>query len=438
MQKGDEKMKSIWSNLRPDFPQFSSLDGDLKTDVLVIGGGIAGILCAYQLTKAGVDCVLVEGKQLCSGVTQNTTAKITAQHGLMYDKTLKRFGNEQAKLYYEANTKAIDQFRSLSQEYPCDFEEKTAYLYSRDNLKKLEEEIRAYDTLGIPHVFETKTHLPFETVGAVGMTGQAQFHPLKLIKGLLQEIKCYENTFVTEIQEKTAITSHGNITAKNIILATHFPLVNIPGLYFLKLKQHRSYVVALKGAPDVGGMYIDENQKGYSFRNYKDMLLLGGGGHPTGKKGGGLLAVRNLAQESYPRSEEVYNWAAQDCMTLDHLPYIGIHRRSTMNLFVATGFNKWGMTGSMMAASVLTDLITIGHSPYEAVLSPQRSILRPKLFANIGSAAFNLLRIGKRCPHMGCALKWNAVEKSWDCPCHGSRFDEHGHVINNPAKRSKN
>ncbi len=429
-------MQSLWLETSKDLHEpRPSLDKNIKTDVLVIGGGIAGVLCAYMLGKKGVPCILVGAKQIGSGVTQNTTAKITVQHGLIYQDLLKKFGHEQAQKYYAINKRAVDEFAALAETYPCDFERKSAFVYSLNNRQMLEVEAKAYGKLGIESRFDESPPLPFKTAGAVGVAEQAQFHPLKLLYAVSKQVEIYENTFVTAIEGNKAITKNGIIAAKNIILGTHFPLVNIPGFYFVKMYQHRSYVLALQNATQVGDMYVDERQNGHSFRNYNDLLLLGGGDHRTGQKGGGWQELRQLAKRAYPNAIERFAWATQDCMTLDSVPYIGIHRKSAQNLYVATGFNKWGMSGSMASAMVLSDLIALGKSEYADLFSPQRSMLHAQLFLNIAHATQGLLSFGKRCPHMGCALRFNPHERTWDCSCHGSRFSEDGHIVDNPAKR---
>lgn len=230
------------------------------------------------------------------------------------------------------------------------------------------------------------------------------------------------------------MTEHGTITADKIIVATHFPFLNKHGSYFLKMYQSRSYVMAFEQAPQVDGMYVDEAQKGLSFRNYKDLLLIGGGDHRTGKQGGNWKELAEFAGKYYPGAKETYRWAAQDCMTLDGVPYIGHYSGHTPELYVATGFHKWGMTSSMVSAGILADLVLGKENPCADIFSPSRSMLHPQLIANAFEAVMNLLTpTGKRCPHMGCALKWNPQEHSWDCPCHGSRFTEDGKLINNPA-----
>ena len=211
-------------------------------------------------------------------------------------------------------------------------------------------------------------------------------------------------------------------------------MINKHGAYFLKLYQQRSYVLALKNAGNIDGMYLDGAENGLSFRNFGDVLLLGGGGHRTGKQGGGWEALEKYAKRYFPHSHEISRWATQDCMSLDGIPYIGRYGKYTQDLFVATGFNKWGMTSSMVAAMILRDLVQGRKNPYADSFRPDRSIWHKQLFYNAVESMVNLLTPTKpRCPHLGCALQWNRQEHSWDCPCHGSRFDEHGKLLDNPA-----
>lgn len=427
------EMRSIWTE-NISLPQFKPLKGSRKTDVLIIGGGMAGLLCAYFLKKAGVDYVLAEGGRICSGITKNTTAKVTSQHGLIYRKLADSLGTERAKMYLEANQDAVRKFARLSRRIDCDYEVRPSYVFSRDNRKKLEDEAEALRRIGfVPRVTD-ECELPFQTVGAVGFAEQGQFHPLKFVNGIVKGLKIYENTFVKELTKDKAVTEKGEIQFQRLIFATHFPIDNKHGMYFLKMYQHRSYVIALKDGPQMKGMYIDEAKGGMSFRNYGEYLLLGGGSHRTGEKGGNWEEIRNCARLYYPNLDEKYYWAAQDCMTLDGIPYIGRYSRSMPGCYVATGFNKWGMSSSMAAASILTDMILERDNPYAPVFYPSRNMMKPQLFVNGGKAVKNLFTISqKRCPHLGCALKWNRAEHSWDCPCHGSRFDGFGKLLDNPA-----
>ena len=427
-------MVSLWER-GLERPGFLRLNGDMKTEVLIIGGGMAGILCAYMLQQAGVPYILVEAETIGGGITKNTTAKITSQHGLIYDKLVWRFGVERARQYFEINEAALAKYRHLCRDIGCDFEEKDAYVYSLDQPAKIEKELKALEKLGGRAAFADGLALPFPTAGAVKFPGQAQFHPLKFLFAMARNLNIYEHTKVLQLLEgTTAVTDRGTITAHKIIVATHFPFLNKHGSYFIKMYQRRSYVIALENGADVDGMYIDAAQDGLSFRNYKHLLLLGGGGHRTGRRGGAWQELRDFAGQYYPGATEKYYWAAQDCMTLDGLPYIGAYYSGTSEFYVATGFNKWGMTSAMAAAMVLCDLIQEKENAYAPLFSPSRSIFRPQLAANMFEAMASLLTpTRRRCPHLGCALKWNPYEQTWDCPCHGSRFTREGRLIDNPA-----
>ena len=426
-------MHSLWSET-VTLPTFEALNKNIKTDVLIIGGGITGILCAHYLQQAGVNYTLVEADTICNGITKNTTAKITSQHGLNYHKIAKKYGLDAAGLYLEANEAALWEYRKLSEEILCDFVEETNYVYSLTDRKKLEQELDILKKLRYPAAFAEHLPLPFSTLGAVAFPTQAKFHPLKLLAKLAKPLHIYEHTKVQELVGTLAVTNHGKIQADKIIVTTHFPFINKHGSYFLKLYQHRSYVLALTHALKPSGMYVDEADKGLSFRTHQNLLLLGGGGHRTGKQGGNWKELREFTTKHYPNAQEVYHWATQDCMTLDDIPYIGQYSKNTPNLYVATGFNKWGMTSAMVAALLLRDLITDKKTPYASVFSPSRSIWHPQLFLNGLESTVNLLTPAKkRCPHLGCALKWNKAEHTWDCPCHGSRFTEAGELIDNPA-----
>lgn len=431
-------MESIWTADRPQ-SHFPKLLEDKQTDVLVIGGGMTGILCAYLLQQAGVDCILLEAKEIGSGTTHNTTAKLTVQHGLLYAKLIRQTSLEKAREYLDANQAALNTLKTLCQKMDCDFSETAAYLYTQDQPETLYQEAAAYEKLGLPAQVVKDVPLPFPTAGAVRLDGQAQFHPIKFLRTIAQNLPIYEQTFVKTLKDGQAVTTDGvRVTAKQIIVATHFPFLDPKGAYFLKMYQHRSYVIALKGAPDVKGMYMNTDKKGFSFRMYDNLLLLGGGAHRTGKKGGGFQALEQFAAENYPQAVIQYRWAAQDCMTLDGVPYIGRYTKNMPNVYVATGFNKWGMTTTMAAAMRLCNMIQNGTADTDSVFSPSRSMLRPQLLVNIWEATVHLLApLPRRCTHLGCALRWNPAERSWDCACHGSRFDEKGGIIDNPAKRRK-
>lgn len=430
-------MDSIW-NSTVQLPTFPPQGRDLRTDVLVVGGGMTGILCSYFLSKAGVDHVLIEADRVARGVTGCTTAKITSQHGLKYGKLLDRLGRERAGMYLESQQEALNQYRTLCRHLDCDFQEKDSFVYSKHDRRKLDQELDALQALGFGAQFARNLPLPFPVAGAVHFPDQAQFHPLKFLACILPGLPVYERTKLIELMPGKVFTNRGSIRAEKIIIATHFPILNKHGSYFLKQYQSRSYVLALKHGPDVRGMYLDEADHGLSFRNFQDYLLLGGCGHRTGKQGGGWRELASLAQKYYPQSWEAARWATQDCMTLDEIPYIGPYSAGTPGLYVATGFGKWGMTGAMTAAMLLRDQMLDRKNPWEELFSPSRPMYLPQLASNGLAAVTNLLTPSRhRCPHMGCALKWNPQEHTWDCSCHGSRFDQSGKCLDNPATGDK-
>ncbi|MBR2928839.1 MAG: FAD-dependent oxidoreductase [Oscillospiraceae bacterium] len=430
-------MDSLWTKT-VRLPRFAPLKKDIHTDVLIVGGGMAGLLCAYFLQQAGVDYALVEAGRICGGVTKNTTAKITAQHGLLYDKLIREFGEEKAKGYLAVNQRAVERYRALAREIDCGFEEKDNWVYSMDDSSKIQREQAALQRLGFDAMAASELALPITVARALCFPRQAQFHPLEFAAAIARDLRIYEHTKVRQLAPHKAVTDGGTIHAKRMVIATHFPILNKHGGYFLKMYQHRSYVLALQGAQVPDGMYVDEAQSGLSFRGYGDILLLGGGSHRTGKQGGAWQELEAFARAHYPDAKEVYRWAAQDCMTLDGIPYIGQYSSRTEGLYVATGFNKWGMSSSMVAAELLRDLLTGKENACADLFSPSRTMLRPQLALNTLESVRGFLRpTAPRCPHLGCALKYNREEHSWDCPCHGSRFGEDGTLLDGPATDDK-
>lgn len=425
-------MDSLWKTT-VQMPSFPPLEGDARTDVLIIGGGLAGLLCARALQEAGIPYLLIEADRICGGVSGGTTAKITLQQGDLYHKLLRQKGEAQARLYLAATRGAMARYRSLCREMDCDWQEEDAWLYLTQPSDLLDREEAALNRLGVATRRSRELPLPMPVADALCVSGQARFHPLRFAAELSRGLHIHENTAALAYDGTGVQTNRGHIRAETILVCTHFPIFNKHGGYFLKLYQDRSYVLALEGAPPVGGMYLDA-AGGLSFREAEGRLLLGGGSHRTGKQGGGWAVLEDFARRHYPHARITHRWATQDCMSLDGLPYIGRYSAATGNLFVATGFNKWGMTGSMLASMVLRDLLTGRESPVAALLDPSRSMLHPQLLVNGLESAWNLLRPTRpRCPHMGCALRWNSREHTWDCPCHGSRFTAAGKLLENPA-----
>ena len=236
-------MQSIWSE-SCEFRKREVLDEDIKTDTIIIGAGMAGILIGYMLKQNGIDVILIDAAEMASGNTKNTTAQITSQHDLIYDKLISEFGEKKARQYAKANELDIKKYKEIIKErkIECEFEEKLAYVYSLNEVENIKKEVEAANKLGISAEFVESINLPFEIKGAIKFNNQAQFNPLKFLKDISNDLVIYENTRALEIKENLVITNRGNITANNIVVATHYPIMNAPGYYFIKMHQERSYV----------------------------------------------------------------------------------------------------------------------------------------------------------------------------------------------------
>ncbi len=428
-------MDSVWQQM-PVQRRYPQLKGNKRTQVLVVGGGMAGVLSALKLQQAGKDVVLLEAGRIGSGITARTTAVLTAQHDFLYQDMVKRFGEATARAYLHANLDAVRSFRKLSRHMDCDFEDMPSVQFTTGSLERLCEEADVVNRLGFSAQFTEKLSFPEDATGAVVYPDMAQFHPLKFLTGVAQTLEIYENSRVLDLEGTTAVLDSGTVTAQQVIVATHFPFINRRGFYFMKLYQSRSYVIAYENAPDPGATMAELKGQGMYFRRHGDLLLVGGGDHRTGKKGGGFSYLRDYAQTHFPRAVEKYAWAKQDCMSLDGLPYVGAYSPNMPGVYVATGFNAWGMTNSMVAANVLRDLICGRENSLSQALRPDRSVFHKQLLCNLGATVADFaIPTVKRCPHMGCALKWNPREHSWDCHCHGSRFTEHGKLLDTPAQK---
>lgn len=394
---------SIWRSIdtaeKSDYGKMECME---MTDVAIVGGGLCGILCAWFLKDAGVDCILLDKNRIAGGTGKDAMAQVTSQHGLIYSKLVERDSVEKARMYFQANELAIQKYRELSEQINCDFEETSSYVYSKNDREKLEKEIDAVSRIGGKVEFCEATELPFATSGAVRFQGQAQLNPVKLMNGLVKELEKYQNIHVYEGVEiddwfRRAIWCGMHVTvADHIICTTHTPFYEKLGKYNRKLHREESCILALRNAQKMNGMYTDEAQGGLSFRSYGDLLLMTGGTYKTesGREVQEWEKLRKAAAMYYPEAKEMANWKVQDCFSLDGIPYIGSYasKRKTPGLYVATGFNGWGMTSAMTAAMLLTETILkdkFGEAreavnyPWKEVFSPERRILLPQYFSNI-------------------------------------------------------
>lgn len=452
--------KSLWQDT-VKLKKWPQLKGVVGCDVLVIGGGMAGTLTAERLNRQGTDVVLVEANRLGSGTTAGTTAKITSQHGLIYQKLAKEMGTEKAGIYLDVNETAIREYERLccrsDEEDSCGFKKRKNLIYSCRGTEPLEEEMRVLEQLGYPAQFRSDLPLPFETDGAVEFPEQASMHPLKLLKRLTEEncqrggreMRIFENSRITGLRRWKdggweAITEHGSILADQVVVASHFPFVDRRGGFFMKMHQNRSLVIAgmlEEGKVEImDGMYKDEAEGGLSLREAEGYLLVGGGSGRPGKLKESWSKLEQQAANFWPDWKTVCRWSAQDCMTLDGIPYIGPYYGILQpgeyghGLWTATGFNKWGMTGSMVSAMILADLVSGRKNVYAELFHPSRTMVIEPLMNHAAESVGSFLKPKvPRCRHMGCALTWNEEEMTWDCPCHGSRYDETGRCIEGPS-----
>lgn len=489
-------MKSLWIETTKDEIILNPLEKEKETEICVIGGGLFGLTTAYYLTQQGKKVIVLEKGEIGEKVSGNTTGKITSQHGLFYEHLINDYGKEYAKKYLEANEEAIENIKQIIKEeqIECEFCKQNTYAYAtqEDEVIEIQKEVEAVKELGKEAEFVTQTELPFKIKGAIKFKEQAQFHARKymigLCKAILKQNEIYAYTTVTDVvkeEDKYNIyTDRGNVKAKYVVIATHYPIINMPGFYFTKMYQSTSYLIAIetdKKLPQ--GMYISAKEPIYSFRtatyNGKQILLIGGSEHKTGKAiedNSNYEELEKKAKELYPDCKILFKWNTRDCISLDKIPYIGEYSNIMKNMYVGTGFKKWGMTLSNIAGKIVSDKIMGKENKYETIFNSTR--IKPiknrwevknMVEETVKSIVLNKFKIepedlkqiendngaiieingenigiykdpqGKiyavkpNCTHLGCLLTWNNLDKTWDCPCHGSRFDYMGRNIYEPA-----
>lgn len=490
-------MKSYWIDTSKNLKELSSLTQNISADICVIGAGMFGLTTAYYLTKKGFNVVIIDKNNIGEKASGYTTAKITSQHGLIYNYLIESFGIDFAKKYLNANQEAINNIKSIidTENIDCDFEYQDNFIYTNTSveLPKIEKEVTAVNSLNFNAQFVSNIELPIKNLGAIKFPNQAQFNPRKYMLGLAKCIlknkgKIFINTTATNVkQDRNSYIVYANrnkILSKYVILASHYPFINIPGFYFTKMYQDTSYVIGVKTNSKLfNGMYINAEIPTFSFRtaqyNNDKILLFGGVGHKTGQSANIQSTYDILEKEIkkiYPNSQILYKWNTRDCITLDKIAYIGHFSNLMPNIFIGTGFNKWGMTTSNVAANIIYDLITNNKNNYVDIFSSTRmspiknrwemknilkessySLLINKLkiapdklneiknnsggIININGSKIGIYKdingkifaVKPICTHLGCLLSWNDLDKTWDCPCHGSRFNYDGKNLYDPA-----
>lgn len=386
-------MNSLWLSEDLNNKKFKNLNKDILTDVCIIGAGILGLTCGYYLSKSGLKVTVVNKSDIARKTTGHTTAKITSQHSLIYTYLVSTYGEQFAKDYLFANQEAIENIKKIidTESINCNFEWQSNFVYTieKSEVNKIKKEVDCVNALGFPANFVTKTGLPFEIAGAIQFKNQAQFNPIKYVNSLSDCIiknggEIYTNTTVYDVQKDgdlfSTLAVGGTIKSKYVILASHYPFINFPGMYFFKMYQSSSYVIGVDTKKTLfNGMYITASDPVYSFRTAyykgKKILLLGGLGHKTGSAityEQSYQALENYAKQLYPNCEILFRWDTRDCITLDKIPYIGPFSNTIDNFYVGTGFNKWGMTSSNVAANIICDMILKKHNKYSYVFDSTR------------------------------------------------------------------
>jgi glycine/D-amino acid oxidase-like deaminating enzyme/nitrite reductase/ring-hydroxylating ferredoxin subunit len=482
---------TLWLDAAPltDYPPLSS---DFTADVAVLGGGIAGLTAALLLKRQGARVALIEAERVGRGVTGNTTAKVSALQATAYSTIRQRHGDEAAAVYAAASVAGVERLATLADEegIDCDLERRPAYTYAAQESERsaVEQEAAATAAAGLPVEPGAAPELPYPTYGAVRLDRQLQIHPVRYAEGLADAVegdgsRVFELTRALGVDEGRPCrvqTSRGTVEAGHVVVATHYPFLD-RGLYFARLKAERSYCIAARltsGAP-VEGMSISAGGSTRSLRSYGDLLIVGGEGHPAGSgkaKPERFDVLEIFARRHWDVSAVTHRWSSQDPVSYDHLPVIGPYRPGSKRLWVTSGFMKWGLSSATFAAMLLADRIAGRDNSWAEVFAPSRVSLRSAHeVAQLGAKfAFDFVAdrlrppqalsaeavpngearvlpdglgrkgvyrdengllhaVSLRCTHLGCLLRFNSAERSWDCPCHGSRFDVDGGVLEGPA-----
>lgn len=468
-------------------------------DILIIGAGLSGLNTAYLLMNKGYKIGIIDASNIGYGASGYTTAKITVQHNLIYDYLIRSYSLKTAKEYYTANIDGLSLYKKIISDnnIDCDFNKDDAILFTTDKNKiyDLKNEYDAYNKLNIDCDLKENFDVPFPISAGLMIKDQYKFNPLKYLFGIADilinnNIKIYENIRAIDIisndKPYDVITDMGHIYADKIIVTSHYPFDRTLGAFFLKLSAEKSYVIACKtNVKKFDGMYlsIDKNVRSlrYYRHNKEDILLVGGCNHKVGAINEESLCYKELEEyllKHFSKFEILAKWSTHDCMTHDKIPFIGNIDKKHKDIYVATGYNKWGMTTSALAANVISNNILNGSTIYNDIFSPNRHINvnlnSVKEFGESGGNTImglvkrfliyskdeldtlkkcsgiiinnNLTKLGVYlddndiyhcikpiCTHLGCEVKFNDAEKTWDCRCHGSRFDIYGKIIEGPA-----
>jgi glycine/D-amino acid oxidase-like deaminating enzyme/nitrite reductase/ring-hydroxylating ferredoxin subunit len=489
---------SFWIGTTPE-TDYPSLTDEYMVDAAVVGGGIAGITAAVLLKRAGKTVALLDSKRIVHGATGYTTAKVTSGHGLGYSKIREGFGDEGARTYAEANQAGLERIAQFVEEdaIDCDFERKDNYVYAEDErqTEQVKQEVEVEQAAGLPATLVRDTPLPFPVTAAVRLEHQAQFHPRKYLLALAATIPgegshVFEQSRVHSVRHGDpcrVIAEQGVVRARDVIVATHLPILD-RGLFFAKAYPHLSYSLCapIDAAAAPEGMFLSAGTPTRSIRTIPDgdrlFLNVGGNGHKLGDEADTPHRYDELEaflREHWPDAGEVaYRWSTHDYMPHDQVPYVGRIARTTPHVYTATGFNKWGLTNGTAAAMMISDSILGRANPwlelFDAKRLPPRSALgryvkenasaglhffadrvrpgdaksaeevKPGEGAIVGRVRKTAVyrdddgavhELSPVCRHLWCIVDWNPAERTWDCPCHGSRYAADGRAIEGPTTK---
>lgn len=483
---------SYWNATAGEAASFPHLDGDIEADVAIIGGGIVGVTTARMLKDRGQKVVLVEARRVGREVTGKSTAKISSQHGIRYQTLISKFGEERARLYAEAQEAGIRTMKALVEAHgiDADIEPQPAYLYTRakDHVSQIEKEAEAAKALGLPASLTRDAGLPFEVLSALRFDGQAQFHPTKYVAGLAATIpgdgcQLFEQSRAVDYAPDRVVTEHGSIRARHVVMATHLPLGQV-GLFYAQNAPKAEPVIAARVGRALDGMYKNVEQPGHSVRTHRGadgtVWAIAAGthfkpGHPDEEREY-LDEITHWLTEHFGAEPPEYRWINEDYTPIDSAPFIGWSSSSDDAYLVATGFDAWGISNGTVAATIIADLATGKDNPWLEMFDARRVkpiaggpqfakanvevaaelvggwlSRKPKSYEELepGEAAIlsidghkmaafrdeqgSVHAVSAVCTHMGCLVGWNETDRTWDCPCHGSRFELDGEVIHGPA-----
>ena len=490
-------MDSLWIETAPPTIDHPTLTGEVEADVAVLGAGVTGLTAALLLKEAGLRVAVVEAERVAMGATVRSTVKVTAGHGLLYSELVKRFDVETARTYAEANMAGLEEIVSMAERLgiDCDLERRPNHVWADSAVERerLQVEVGIERELGLPSsLLDTAEELPFEVTGLLRMDDQAQFHPRRFLLGLAAAVdgdgsSVFEHSRAHGVDQGdgdcVVRVPEGSIRARHVIVATHYPFLN-RGFFFAKLYPHREYAIAVRVEPErVRGMYINAGTPTRSLRQASDaqgeLLVVVGEGHKVGEEDpteDRYLTLEDWASRHFGTGPAPYRWSTQDPYSMDRLPFVGPIARWSRRVWLATGYGTWGITNAAAAAIMLRDAILGVENPWARVFDPQRLTPRQSagdfarenvkvaghfvgdrlrsVFASVedlGPGEGRVVRDGIKpvavarddrgelhavsatCTHLGCLVAWNGAERSWDCPCHGSRFGIDGEVLHAPA-----